>query len=258
MNAQGDLPSTKEWVEQGLLVRSLANSEKWVSPQGMTQIAKKLAEGIKIEQDHRVVRLSVAPGAQTWHVTLEERVPVLSASAVVLTQPVPQSIELWENSFPGQVANFKGTLGSIRYRPALVLIGNVPEEFRQHSFLAQAPFELVLPSEAKGLELATTAAAAFFDEKFSSKWFEISDAQLLEETQARFRKAYGFSLAAAQIKKWRFGRAVTPSTLPFLTAPVRPPLYVAGDGFAGGEAAVALRSAEAVAKEIIRTRPAVN
>ncbi len=238
-------------VKLGMLVRSPAQPEKWVSPMGMNQIAKHLAEGLTVEKNRRVTRISIAPGAENWHLAFDGQASLIAASAIVCTQPVPQSLELLQNSFQGQLPGLIQKLQKIHYRPSLVLIGNLPEGKSRKKFRPKAPFELVVRSEEKGLVTASPATTIYFGETFSREWFDCPDPEVLVEAKNRFEKAYGVSLESAQIKKWRYARAVSPSAEPFFLAPIHPSIYFGGDGFAGGEVEGALRSAHAVASHLI-------
>ncbi len=237
---------------RGLLVRSPTQPGKWVSPMGMNQIAKHLAEGLTVEQNRRVIRISIAPGAENWHLALEGQRNLITASAIVCTQPVPQSQELLQSSFPRQLPGLNMKLGKIHYRPSLVLMGNLADDGKKRKFVPKAPFELIVRSEQKGLTTASAATTIYCGESFSRDWFDLPVVAVLREAKNCFEKTYGVVLESAQIKKWRYARAVTPCEEPFLMAPIHPALYFGGDGFAGGEIEGALRSAHAVATHLIR------
>ncbi len=250
LNQPDTVEPATEWVERGLLVRSPLDPKRWVCPLGMTHLAKTLAEGLTVERDHKVTRLSIAPGAANWHVKTEGQAATAQVSALVLTAPVPQAIELFQASFPNQLARVVDALSPIQYRPTIVLIGNL-EDGIPKKLTTKAPFELAVASEAKGVPSATGAVALFFDERFSRLWFEKDEKQILEEAIRVFHKTYALKLEAPQIKKWRYARAVTPTKEPFYLAPTQPPLYFAGDGFAGGELLGAHTSALAVATHFL-------
>lgn len=250
MNQPDNASPAAEWIERGLLVRSPLEPKRWVCPLGMTHLAKALAEGLTVERDRRVNRISVAPGASSWLMGIEGQSMTHQVSAVVLTQPVPQALELFQTSFPQQMSRV-AALSGIAYRPTIVLIGNWDGDLPK-KLETRAPFELAVASEPKGLTSASNAVALFFTEKFSRQWFEREEAEILAEAERVFEKAYGVSLGVPQIKKWRYARATSPSADPFFSAPLHPPLYFAGDGFAGGELHGAFTSARALAETLIK------
>ncbi|MBD0334966.1 MAG: FAD-dependent oxidoreductase [Cyanobacteria bacterium Co-bin13] len=79
-----------------------APEERWVAPQGMTTIAKYLAENLDIRRQTRVVGLEVA--VEGWQLRVEEigtpAATPLTARAVVLAVPAPQALDILQTVKP--------------------------------------------------------------------------------------------------------------------------------------------------------------
>jgi len=65
---------------------------RYCCPQGMTILAKALAEGLTIEQQTKVTRLKLTPSSQ-WE-AIAEAGQIFTARALLLTPPPPQSLAL--------------------------------------------------------------------------------------------------------------------------------------------------------------------
>lgn len=239
----------RDLIRQGVLTRSPTSPQKWIHPRGMNQIAKHLADGLLIERNRRVTRITPVGEQKVWSVECEDLPRPFTASAVVCTQPAPQSLELLRHSRPGQFPECEKVLETVHYRSTLVLIANVPKG-TPRALMAKPPFESVVLSAEKGLAESAGAVAVFLDAEFSRDWFERADDEILNEGLARFRSAFGLALSSPQLKKWRYSQVESARPEPFLSASSVPPLYFGGDGFAGGQIEGALLSARALADQI--------
>lgn len=115
---------------------SSENSEpKWTYSDGLTRLAKGLAEGLEVRSQTRVGRLSHGQGFVLFD---EQDHELMQADAVLLTPPAPQSSALIEASMlPGDMRNrLVAELGKVRYRPCLTLTLGFDSTLRERPWYA--------------------------------------------------------------------------------------------------------------------------
>ncbi|AFY62400.1 NAD(P)/FAD-dependent oxidoreductase [Synechococcus sp. PCC 6312] len=110
----------------------LSHFQAYAAPQGMTSIAKHLAQGLRIERQQRVTMIQVNPDPQLWQVTTVNPKEVAQAwwcKTLVLAIPAPQIHELCRPlSDHGLALEFLRHLAQVTYDPSLtVMVGFAPE-----------------------------------------------------------------------------------------------------------------------------------
>lgn len=131
------------WAD-GSVFPGAVGPQRYVSPLGITAIAKVLAEGLEIWRGQRVE--AIAPTNQSWTFTLEpvagEPVRELTARAVVITAPAPQTAALLEPlRAQGLAADFFSAAQSVTYQATLTAIALYPSAHQ--SALAQVPWQSI-------------------------------------------------------------------------------------------------------------------
>jgi len=102
---------------------------RYVAPEGMTAIAKFLADGLDIRRQQRV--LGIAPtDAQTWELTTEATEPLtIHARNLVLAIPAPQAVPLLEplvaQGLPMEVLE---TVRGVTFDPCITAIATYPAD----------------------------------------------------------------------------------------------------------------------------------
>lgn len=211
---------------------------------GMTALAKDLAEDLPIQCNQRVTRL--VPSQGRVQIGCESGVTV-EASRVILTCPVPQSLDLLRAS----ALSYPKELEAIPYAKALVGLFSLAEpaqEFERLKYLkASPPIISIANNLSKGLgrELALTVV---MDPQFSEKFFDAPDSETLSEMrsvlQSQFRNP--LTVGEAQLKKWRFSHPEKKWSQPHFDVLGDRQVILAGDGFGGGSLSGAVRSALSV------------
>jgi renalase len=210
---------------------------------GMTSLAKDLARDSVVQLEHKVLKLSKSAGS--WSVELENR-PALESKTVVLTCPLPQSLEILKSS---QIP-FDVQLSKITYEKALVALFEGVEATANvassHGYIEPANNAIfsVADQFAKGLSRipawTVTMSAEFSETNFDQPEPETLD--LIEDAVHRFDS--GFKSEHRQLKKWRYCRPTSKFTAPFFK--VADGLFLAGDAFGGASLNGAIRSAQAL------------
>lgn len=124
------------WIEQGHIYTAeglVSDSPRthYVAPQGMSQIAKELGQGLTVWYSRRVQE--IIPQADGWRLGLEAVVegsedPLeVMAEAVILAIPAPQALPLVQ-TLPGMTPERLTPLTAVTYDPCLTLLAQYPQD----------------------------------------------------------------------------------------------------------------------------------
>ena len=98
----------------------------YVAPEGMSAIAKFLAQGLEILSNQRVIAITPTP-ENLWRLSLESGNEELTAKAVVVAIPAPQALMLLESLGEAVLgAAFLNNLRSVEFDPCLSVIAGYP------------------------------------------------------------------------------------------------------------------------------------
>jgi renalase len=217
------------------------------APGGLTTLAKNLAEDLDVRLEQKAVRLESRK--EGWTI-LTESGDSFDASTVVLTCPLPQSLELMQNSG----IRFESALSDIRYSKALVGLiegASSPKaivgEKGYTEFSGDGIFSIA-DQKTKGVSPAP-AWTVTMSPLFSDRHFEKEDSESLAAILTELRRLDpGFSFTRAQLKKWRYSHPFNALSSGFVSP--EQGLMVAGDAFGGPSLVGAVKSAEAVISAI--------
>ena len=109
---------------------------KWTYSDGITRIAKQLAQGLDIRQQTRIRHIDQANGS---YILFDEQDAIVSAAdAVLLTPPAPQTHDLIAASALPNVAQqtVLTELAKVSYRPCLTVTLGYPPQLHQRPFYA--------------------------------------------------------------------------------------------------------------------------
>lgn len=206
------------------------------NPNGLTAIAKQLAQGLTIHLETRAMRLTRTP--QGWLIDTDKGTQ-LQAEKIVLTAPVPQALELVTASgLPvddsWQVPYTKALVGLYR-----LSLGP------QDKSLEWEGHELILQREK---EMCSDGAVFILSPEKSEEWFALTDEEILIRMLGVLTKKLGQrKIRHQELKKWRYSMSFAVSTRPYLEA--APGLFLCGDGFLFTGVEGALASAERLLRE---------
>jgi predicted NAD/FAD-dependent oxidoreductase len=221
---------------------------RWRMPGGMNQLAKYLAQGFTVREQRTVTGLAADDGQWVVQVAPGDLAPPgavatgpteeLRATAVVITAPVPQAVQLlqrWALEVPPAVA-------AARYAPCLCLLLDYPtadallpypggmrvEDDAVVAWFASQRRKELRPT-GDGLIVHATGA---WSEQHYGESDEAILAQLLPAARAVLARA-GITAepAAVQLKKWKYSLPIVtvPAACTRIEAPL--PLILAGDAF---------------------------
>ncbi|MCZ8156948.1 MAG: FAD-dependent oxidoreductase [Leptospira sp.] len=209
---------------------------------GMTFIAQALGEDLLIERETKVTRLH--PFSDHIEIRTDGE-KIIRTNHLILTSPLPQSLELLETS---QIS-YPQALKEIRYAKALVLLFEVEAPSSQ---LQKMNFE-VNPSETiasisnqklKGIA-PRDCFTLIMNPIFSESQFGEEEDAVIEKIKAELSHLFSeiIQIKNPQLKRWKYSHPFTTYPAMSLALPEENRIILVGDGFGGGSILGALRSA---------------
>jgi len=224
---------------------------RWRGTPGMTALARYLALGLEVVQERQVTALRLSEGH--WNAEMADG-ETWSASAVILTAPVPQSLVLLDKGCVTLSAEMMQRLSAIEYERCLgvmaVLDGPsglaAPGGFAPES----GPIAWIADNQLKGIS-AEPAITLHATHEFSlAHWDKDREetARLLLDAAAPWLSA---GVKTSQVHGWRFSKPIQVDAQPCAIISSAPPLILAGDSFCGSRVEGAALSGWAAAEAVL-------
>jgi predicted NAD/FAD-dependent oxidoreductase len=219
----------------------------WRGAPDMRGLGTQLARGLRVAT--RTPLEAVGAEGGRWTARLADG-GAITADAVLMTPPVPQSLELLRAGDHRLEAGLEKRLARIAYERCLVVMAEPggPARVPAPGFLepASGPIARVVDEQAKGASTvpAVTLHAA---SDFSRARWEADRDRVAAEILRAAERWLGDDITGHQIHGWRYSRSVTTWPEPCLVVPGGPPLVLAGDAFGGPDVPGAHRSGRAAA-----------
>lgn len=226
---------------------------RWCGVGGMNAFAKHLARGLDVRSSEQVTALAV--DGDGWAVQTSG--DTLLADAVLLTPPVPQTLQLLAAGGVRLRAADDAALRAVEYEPCTAVMVELREPFAPLAdgprTYEGGPLAWAADNGQKGTStgpaLTLHSSASFSAEAWDRPDGEIADALIA---------AVGLDPHAVagvpQVHRWRFARPTRTHDADHLLLAGLPPAALAGDGFGGGLVEGAARSgwsaAEALAASV--------
>ncbi len=256
------------WMEDGVVdvwTRGFSTADgypRYRAVEGMSSIARYLAD--RLQSDllrppttvQRVEANAVLAGDNTWSVTYGAgtREPD-DAAAVILTPPVPQSVDLLRSG--AVLGSPVDDLAGVDYNKVLAVLVTLdrPPALPEPGAVQQPDdptFTFVADNQAKGVSGAP-AVTFHCAPDLSSRLWNLDDGNVAAHVHAEIRRHLGSAAVTdVQIKRWRYAGPVEPLSEACIVVAESPgPLVVAGDGFAGAKVEGAFLSGAAAAEAVL-------
>lgn len=228
------------------------DSQYRVAAGGMTQIAKNWAKGLHILFEKKVLEIKeLQPSEDVIYELKVDSGEFFRAKSVFISAPLPQSLELLENS----EISFSENLKFIAYAKAVVGLFRVQSggaDFQQLRFVTEVNGQIYSVSNqfSKGVS-SHLAFTVVMTPAWSEREFENPDAMILDKITNEFLAFLNtlgsdYQILESELKKWRYSHPLTQYTQLFEQVGSQKQIYLLGDAFGGGSVRGALRSAEAV------------
>jgi hypothetical protein len=223
----------------------------WRGVPCMSGVAKHLAFEINVQLETALVALRAE--AHRWVATTFNG-GTITALAVILTPPVPQSLALLDAGGASLPPALRQRLDAIQYERCLVVMAVLDGPSRIPTpgglTLESGPLASITDNQLKGIsrEPAVTLHAT---PEFSLEHWDRDRTETARLLLAAAADRLGAGVRTFQIHGWRYSRPLVTDSDPCLLASVHPPLALAGDGFAGFGVEGAAFSGMAAARSIL-------
>lgn len=225
---------------------------RWRGAPAMTAVAKYLAHGLETQMERQVTALRRE--GQRYTATTSHG-DVYSASAVLLTPPVPQSLALLAAGGIELDHSLRTRLESIQYERCLAVMAVMsgPSLIPPPGAIipASGPISWMADNQLKGIS-AEPAVTLHASHEFSlAHW----DADRMESGRLLLEAAQpwlGAEVLSYQVHGWRYSKPMQVDAQPCALVHASPPLVMAGDAFAGPRVEGAALSGFAAAHTLLK------
>ncbi len=229
----------QNWVKAGLVRLWFVNEgvERFAAPGGLTSLAKNLGEGLPIGLEKKVIWLEKKSGGWISHF---EDGSANHAERIVLTAPLPQSLELLRASQIEIAADLQ-----ILYAKALVGLFEGCTPFAPYQENVGHGIFSLSSQGSKGMIAKGEGLTVVMNPEFSEEYFDSEEA--FPKIEEAVRELFpGFTFTKSQLKKWRYSHPTSRHASLFISP--APGLFLAGDAFGGPSINGAIASANALAE----------
>ena len=224
---------------------------RWRGVGGMSPLATHLAAGRESVMGKQVAALCQTEGH--WSVRMTDG-ETWSATTVILTAPVPQSLALLEAGDVLIETALKKRLSTIRYERCLAVMAVLdgPSHMKAPGGFAptQGPISWIADNQLKGIsgEPAITLHAT---DAFSVAHWDRDRDETARLLLAAADEWLGAGVKSFQIHGWRYSKPVQTESLQCVTISNAPALVLAGDAFGGPRVEGAALSGWAAAEAVL-------
>lgn len=199
------------WHEGTLTPPDLMGHPRFVAPRGMNQLAKNLAEGIRVACQHKVIQLQRQD--EGWQLATEEGA-TFGAKRVILTMPAPQVLQLLQHGqlFPEHYA----ALERVTMQPCFALMVAVAQAPAWQGITCQhAVLSWLANDSSKRSEATQNIVVAHASRQYSQQHVDKDKAQVAEE-MLEAMLAIDSSLKPQksedypQVHRWLYAQAAQP------------------------------------------------
>lgn len=250
------------WTPQQGLMAQASGALRYASAQGITALAKYLAQGLTIHCNQRVVEL--CPTAWGWQIKAEQGLR-LQARQLVLAIPAPQAIALVAPL--GQVdPACLAQLRSVQFSRCLAAIALYPAAAQgrasalpwqgihclEHPSLAWIGLDSSKRPQPRQPVVIVQSNAALGTAQFEAPELQRVGRQLLADAAQLTDQPWLTQPELLQVHRWGYAFAQKPLAQPFVVAHSPRLLYFAGDWCGGDRVENAVLSGLAVAEQLQR------
>ena len=206
---------------------------------GMTAIPKALAISLSEEVDIQLrTRIELIEQLDDRWVLTADTHAVYHGEALLLTPPVPQSIQLLDQASMKLPPFINAQLNDIAYHPCIALLALFDEPTKvPHPGAIQfekGNIRWMADNQQKGISPDAAAVTIHAAPQFSVEHWSSPDAHIVERLLAEAAPWLPDAVPRVQIHRWRYSQPVDRSRNSNIVVAEPLPLAFAGDAFAGG------------------------
>ncbi|WP_375444823.1 NAD(P)/FAD-dependent oxidoreductase [uncultured Fibrella sp.] len=229
---------------------------RFVGAEGMSSIAKYLANGLTVQTEKRAVQVSQIDNG--WQVAFDDG-QTIRADSLLVTIPAPQVLALWQESGLSLSPDDQAALESIHYEPCLAVMlqlsqpSNVPAPGGL-KLPPDSPVSWIADNQQKGVSPDLPTVTIHASHSYSQQHLDDPDLNALIPDLVAAVADYisPGTIVGQQIHRWRYSNATVRYQEPFLAASTQVPLLFGGDGFGQGNVEGAYLSGLAMARALLQ------
>jgi renalase len=238
---------------------------RYVAPQGLTAVAKFMAQGLMIHRCQRVT--AIVPTPQTWQLTLDsattDHPPPPEADALVIAIPAPQAATLLEPLVQMHLpSHFLQTVQAVDFHPCMSVMAGYPSLKESsilpwtatpidHPHLAWISQESTKQAQPPYPTLMLQSTAAFAQTYLDAEDLTAAGRLLIEAAAQHHNTPWMQSPDWVQVHRWRYAFVRQPATSSYLFTETPLPLICCGDWCGGDRVEAALRSGTDAAQHLM-------
>lgn len=227
------------------------NAVRFMADKGMNGLAKRVAEGLRVECEVEVERI-VDHGEYYAAEGLNKKTNepfTLKARSLFMTCPLPQTLKLLDAGNVQLKAVQRNELERVKYVPCLAVLMEPSGESGLSYKKEPVPgvISWMADNRAKGIS-ETGALTVHMDSEWSSQHYNLPDEEILSQAIPAIRTALGDEpdMLSFQVKRWRYAQATQQIERPFLNVGENKPLLIGGDACKGDSKSSASKAEHAI------------
>ncbi|MAJ87460.1 MAG: FAD-binding protein [Cellvibrionales bacterium TMED148] len=226
-----ELGLVKEWYRK--VDGQTYELPRWRGVPNMRALALELGRQVEICASCRVEKVAVQ--SDHWDLFISNRGQI-SAEALILTAPIPQSLDLIDIGRSPLTAHIRETLEQITYDSCFAVMALLETSSKIPQPGAIIPphhaIDWISDNQQKGIS-PVPAVTIHASAEYSSKYSHEQKSHLAERLIQYANPWIGANATKYQTHFWKYSKPVTTHTEPFIVAKEAPKLIFAGDAFAG-------------------------
>ncbi len=244
----------KKWnvTNQNSVLNELDKSLKFISKSSIREIAIELAKNLNVDSNTKVEKIKNE--SDFWRVETSAG-KEFKTSRLILSMPIPQSLELFKKSKIILDESKIKKLSEIRYNKSIVALFTMKSK---SNLLKEGGLKIdngdiafITDNNLKGINSNQTAIVVEMTNEFSIKNWDKSDSEVLRKIKELSEDWIGSEILESQIHKWKYSTPASIYNKRFEVFNNPLPIYIIGDAFMGNNVESAYLSGYFSAKNII-------
>ncbi|MFN8371701.1 MAG: FAD-dependent oxidoreductase [Anaerolineae bacterium] len=221
---------------------------------GMTDIPKYLAQGLDVRLEQTVTRVDLRDDG--WHVAVQSGA-VFNAQALLLTPPIPQSLQLLDTGSYRLPENIRAELEVVgaTYAPCFAVMATLdrPSQIPDPGslWLSGNPVSWIADNHCKGISPNAYAVTIHAGTGFSREHFDHDQDEVAHLMLDACSEWLGAAVCNYQVHRWRYSIPELVYSEPCLFMPGKYPLAMAGEAYFGPRVEGAAMSGLMAAEQLV-------
>lgn len=226
----------KEWSRGFADIDGLYEADgqaRYCGVQGMNLVAKHLASGLNVRVSEKVTCLDYTE--KQWQIATESGLK-FNADALILTPPVPQSLELVQSGNFVLPEALRQSLETIHYNPcfALMAVLDAPSAIPEPGAvqLRSEPIAWIADNHRKGISPEVYSVTIHAGPEFTHQHWDVDHAAIAQKLLHAASEWLRAPVKTWQLHRWRYSQPQLTYPEPCALVAQPAPLIFAGDAFA--------------------------